>query len=140
MFKLLNPKSNLIPKLETVLPVLLLILSGLPVSATVSRLNGECFERLITSSKILRSLGKCTVYMGAYGYSRVLWGFETTQGKVNAYADLGKDPIVNGKPGYLYIPSRVSSPDRLKFGQSFCLGYRGKNLMTCGRLISFSKH
>ena len=133
-----KPKPML--KLVPALPSLLLILSALPASATVSRLNGECFERLITSSKIIRSLGKCTIYMGAYGYSRVLWGFETTHGKVNAYADLGMDPIVNGKPGYLYIPSKVSSPDRLKYGQYFCLGYRGKNLMTCGRLISYAKH
>lgn len=40
--------------------------------------------------------------------------------------------FVNGTPGYLYIPSKAPSPDRLPKGHYFCLGIKGDNRMTCG--------
>ena len=83
---------------------LILILSApLPGSARVERRNGQCFERLITSARIGRRLGRCVVYYGVLGVRRALWGFEFPgRIQINAYKDSDSAVVmVNGKPGYL---------------------------------------
>jgi len=106
-----------------------------PALARVDQRQGKCFERLITSPSVTNQLGKCTIYIGTYGFHRVLWGFHLANGKrLDAWQDSGKSIVtLNGKPGYLFSPIG-RNPDALKLGQYFCLGYKGHNLMTCGSL------
>jgi len=123
--------------LTSSLTVLLhIVFSVAPAIARVDRRHGECFERLISSSHITKRLGKCIVYVGTYGMDRALWGFVFPNDRsrsINAFQDVGaKDAIVNGKSGYMYSPSK-RTPDALRHGQYFCLGYKGNNRMICGR-------
>ena len=106
-----------------------------PALARVDQHQGKCFERLVTCPSVTKQLGKCMIYIGTYGFHRVLWGFHLPNGKrLDAWQDNGRSIItLNGKPGYMFSSSG-RNPDALRSGQYFCLGYKGVNLMVCGYL------
>jgi hypothetical protein len=115
--------------------LLLIHVIALPALARVDRRSGDCFERQITSPTITKDLGRCTIYIGTYGFHRALFGFHFPSGRrVDAWMDAKTGAVtVNTRRGYLYSPTK-RNPDQLLADQYFCLGYRGSNLLTCGRL------
>lgn len=123
-------------------PYLLLIGLALsvatPCHARVEQRKGECFERLLTSATITKQLGSCTIYTGTLGHQRVLWGFVLANGsRIDGWQDSQTSrTMVNRTPGFLYIPYKATSIDRLRPQQYFCLGNIGIATLTCGRLQS----
>ena len=136
--RLLATKSHLL--VYTMLFAALISAEIFPAAARVDQRSGICFERLITSARIARTLGKCTIYTGTVGFDRVLWGFFFPNGRrIYAWSGARNNRVmINDKEGYFYSPSGRSA-DTLQKGQSFCLGLKGDNRMTCGRMETESR-
>lgn len=129
--------SRQYPRATELLPLslLALLLSAEPAAARVDTREGVCFQRQRSSAAVVRQLGACTIYVGTVGFDRALWGFHLATGqKIDAWQQAHTSQVVvNGKPGFLYLPPGVRGPDRLEQGQTFCLGEQGKAVMTCGQ-------
>jgi hypothetical protein len=116
--------------------LLLLLLPAGPAPARVDEQAGVCFQRRLGQPGFVKQLGPCRIYRGTLGFERALWGFILAdRQRVAGWQNVGSEQVVvNERPGFLWLPGGLGSPDRLQAGQVFCLGQQGSSLITCGRL------